>query len=72
MYRSSAEYWTCKFICGKDDRDDDDCDHKDRGCDRESARALKKIVSLLDELNDSDLRLLDDIVERALCERGHK
>jgi hypothetical protein len=39
-------------------------------CDAESARALKKILSLLDELNDRDLRILDEIVHRALCIRS--
>lgn len=48
----------------------DDCEH-DKGCDRESARALKKILSLIDELNNKDLRLLDEIIDRILCERKH-
>lgn len=39
-------------------------------CDAESARALKKIFHLLDELNDKDLRILDEIVHRALCIRS--
>lgn len=43
-----------------------ECDH---GCDSDSARALKKILSLLDELNNKDLRLLDEIIDRILCDR---
>lgn len=42
-----------------------DCD----SCDSESARALKRILALLDDLNNKDLRLLDDIVERLVCSR---
>ncbi len=43
---------------------------KEEFCDPESARALKKILSLLDELNERDLRILDEIVHRALCIRS--
>lgn len=43
------------------------CDH---GCDSESAKALKRIISLLDDLNNDDLRLLDEIIDRLLCIRG--
>jgi hypothetical protein len=43
---------------------------KEDFCDAESARALKKIFHLLDELNDKDLRILDEIVHRALCIRS--
>lgn len=45
------------YECKKDD------------CDSESARALKKILSLLDDLNDQDLRILEEIIERLLCSR---
>lgn len=48
----------------------DHCE-KDR-CDSESARALKKILSLVDELNNQDLRTLDEIIHRLLCERSSK
>lgn len=41
-------------------------------CDSESARALKKILSLLDELNNEDLRILEDVIERLLCSREKK
>ncbi len=41
-----------------------------KGCDSESANALKRILSQLDDLNNQDLRLLDDIVERLLCSRS--
>lgn len=51
---------------------EEDCYEK-KGCDSESARALKRILSQLDELNDRDLRILDDIVERVICSRrDHK
>ena len=43
------------------------CDH---GCDSDSAKALKQIISLLDDLNNDDLRLLDEIIDRLLCIRG--
>lgn len=40
-----------------------------RGCDSESAQALRDIVGLLDDLNNRDLCLLDDIIKRLLCSR---
>ncbi|TGJ78023.1 hypothetical protein [Caproiciproducens galactitolivorans] len=40
-----------------------------KGCGVESARALKRILGLLDNLNNDDLRLLEDIIERLLCSR---
>lgn len=46
----------------------DECEKKD-DCDSESARALKKIIGLLDCLNNRDLRILDDIIDRLLCSR---
>lgn len=51
---------------GCDDRDHhDDCDN--RGRDKDSAKTLKQILELLGDLNDKDLRLLDDIIDRLLC-----
>jgi hypothetical protein len=38
-------------------------------CDSGSAKALKRILSLLDDLNSQDLRILDDIIERLVCSR---
>lgn len=54
----------------------EDYEEKDFGCekdfcDSESARALKKILSMIDELNYHDLKTLDEVVERLLCSRGH-
>jgi hypothetical protein len=49
--------------------DDKREDRKDKGCDAESARALKKILSMIDELNDRDLRILDDVIDRLMCIR---
>lgn len=58
-----------KFIFGKD-REEEECEIKhEPDCDRESAKALRRIASLLSELNNSDLRLLDEIIHRALCAR---
>jgi|GEM_PF-2163137 len=56
----------------KDDYEKDSHEKDDREkdcCDSESARALKKILSLVDELNNQDLLLLDDVIERLLCSR---
>ena len=50
-----------------------DCEKPEKpGCDSESARALKKILSLIDELNNEDLRILQDVIERLLCSREKK
>jgi len=38
-------------------------------CDSDSAKALKRILELLDDLNKRDLRLLDEIIDRLLCSR---
>lgn len=38
-------------------------------CNCESARALKEILSLLDDLNNEDLRLLEEVLDRLVCER---
>ncbi|MBW7572526.1 hypothetical protein [Caproiciproducens faecalis] len=54
-------------VSAENDRDRDrDCDHS---CDSESARALKRILSLLDDLNNNDLRILDDVIDRLECSR---
>jgi hypothetical protein len=49
---------------------DDDKKEKKEYCDSESARALKKILSLLDDLNNEDLRVLQEVIERLLCSRS--
>ena len=45
-------------------------DMKEKCCDSESACALKKILGYLDDLNICDLRLLEEIIERLLCNRS--
>lgn len=47
----------------------EDC-HDD--CDSESARALKRILGLIDDLNNRDLHILHDVIERLLCSRHGK
>jgi hypothetical protein len=42
---------------------------KVESCDPQSAKALKRILSLLDDLNNKDLRILEEIIERLLCSR---
>ena len=44
-------------------------DRKEDHCDSESAKALKRILELLDDLNKEDLHLLDEIIDRLLCTR---
>ncbi|MCY1714506.1 hypothetical protein [Caproiciproducens galactitolivorans] len=65
----SLNHYTNSPDCDHNECDDhdhhDDCDN--RGCDKDSAKALKRILELLDDLNDKDLRLLDDIIDRLLC-----
>lgn len=39
-------------------------------CDSNSARALKRILSQVDELNSQDLNILEDVVGRLLCSRS--
>lgn len=71
MPKSSSEFWNESISDASETKGKDrehDCDHD---CDSESARALKKILSLLDDLNNSDLRLLDQIIDRLLCQRKH-
>lgn len=77
MSKSSSEFWNDAYLDTSEmkgkDRDqerDYDCE-QEHGCDSRSARALKKIISLLDELNNQDLRLLDEILHRIVCERKH-
>lgn len=38
-------------------------------CDSDSARALRKILSVIDDLNKEDLHILEDLIERLLCSR---
>jgi len=68
MYRYSDEE---KCYKKEEDKKEDrkECKKEDH-CDSESARALKKILSLIDDLNNGDLRILEDIVERLLCSRS--
>jgi len=73
MPKTSSEFWNESFADANEMKGADreqGCD-RDRGCDVGSAKALKKIISLLDELNNQDLRLLDEILDRILCERKH-
>ncbi|MDU7337264.1 MAG: hypothetical protein E7L17_04035 [Clostridium sp.] len=74
MARSSADFWNDRVSNGNNRiSDSDDRESMSRGgnsdCDRESSKALKTILSQLDDLNNSDLRLLNDIIERLLCTR---
>lgn len=39
-------------------------------CGSRSAKALKNILSQIDELNNRDLKILDDVIERLLCSRS--
>lgn len=66
--RDHDEGCSCKHDHEDDRKPEHECDH---GCDSDSARALREIVSSLDELNNQDLRLFDKIVERALCISKH-
>lgn len=70
MPRPSCEYWNDRAVLGaSENRDNDRGNENDRGCDCRSARALKEILSLLDDLNNEDLRLLEEILDRIICER---
>lgn len=74
MARSSADYWSNRFSNSSDSNGDENnvlgtTSDRSRGCDRESSKALKEILSLLDDLNNSDLRLLEEILDRLICER---
>ena len=67
LYRYSDENKRYENL--EDKVDDKREDRKEKGCDAESARALKKILSMIDELNDRDLRILDDVIDRLMCIR---
>ena len=43
------------------------CCSNDSGCDSRSACVLKCIIGELDNLNNTDLRTLADLVDRLLC-----
>ncbi|WP_085833131.1 hypothetical protein [Clostridium merdae] len=66
MGKSSADFWN-ERVSGSSDRDNRGGNNSD--CDRESSKALKSILSELDDLNNSDLRLLRDVIDRLLCTR---
>lgn len=68
LYRYSDE--NNRYENAEDKKEDKKEDRKEKGCDAESARALKRILSLIDELNDRDLRILDDVIDRLLCIRS--
>lgn len=53
----------------KDDKGSKGCECEKDFCDSESAKALKKILSLLDDLNNQDLKILKELIERLLCSR---
>ncbi|CAB1245292.1 conserved protein of unknown function [Ruminococcaceae bacterium BL-6] len=38
-------------------------------CNSRSANALKDIIALLDDLNDRDLKILENLIDRLLCAR---
>jgi len=66
LYRYTDE------VMVKEDKKEDDkreC-RPEVHCDAESARALKKILSLIDDLNNRDLQLLAEVVDRLLCLRS--
>ncbi len=67
-FRKPEKHEDCD--CDKHDDHDkhDDCEKHD-DCDRESAKALKCILSQIDDLNNRDLRILDDVIDRLLCIR---
>lgn len=83
-YSEGKEKLSYESFVSKDDHDQDFYQKDEKGhadedygcekdsCDSRSARALKKILSLLDDLNNHDLRILDDIIERLLCSRDSK
>lgn len=71
MARSSADYWSERVsnVSANGNGNGNGNSNRGRDCDRESSKALKEILSLLDDLNDSDLRLLEEIIDRLVCER---
>lgn len=56
--------------CCKDHHDDPKKECEKKKCDSDSARALKRILSLLDDLNCCDLKTLEEIIDRLLCSRS--
>ena len=48
-------------------RDNFNDNSRGNNCDSGSARALRQIVDLLDDLNRNDLNLLDNLIDRLLC-----
>lgn len=69
MARTSADFWS-ERVSGNSERvESSRSNGNGSDCDRESSKALRNILSQLDDLNNSDLRLLDDIIDRLLCER---
>ena len=69
MARTSADFWNERVSVSNDSENSSRSSNNWSSCDRESSKALRNILSQLDDLNNSDLRLLDDIIERLLCER---
>ena len=69
MARTSADFWNERVSGNNDSESVSRSNNNGSSCDRESSKALRNILSQLDDLNNSDLRLLDDIIERLLCER---
>lgn len=69
MARTSADFWNERVSGNNDSESLRRSSNNGSSCDRESSKALRNILSQLDDLNNSDLRLLDDIIERLLCER---
>ena len=68
-YSNNSESFPMPQEHQKDDSFSKDCGHDKDDCDSKSERALKRILSLLDDLNNKDLRILEDIIERLLCSR---
>lgn len=71
MARTSADFWN-ERVSSNGESANVSCNNNNNNgsnCDRESSRALKSILSQLDDLNNSDLRLLNNVIERLLCER---
>lgn len=59
-----------EFCKKPDHKPKEDCEKDD--CDSESAKALKKILSLIDDLNNEDLHILKELIDRLLCSRDRK
>jgi len=69
-FRKRPEHDDCEKKHDDCEKKHDDCEKKHDDCCRESARALKKILELLDELNNKDLCILDKVIDRLLCSRS--